>query len=80
MAFGLLNGGLVTGIGLPPFIVTLGTMNIAYALTRIYTTSTITNLPKELTFLGDTFNVGGTSDRLRHGADAACCTRSPGSC
>jgi len=61
MAFGLLNGGLVTGIGLPAFIVTLGTMNIAYALTRIYTTSTISNLPKELTFLGDTFNVGGTA-------------------
>ena len=59
--FGLLNGGLVTGIGLPAFIVTLGTMNIAYALTRIYTTSTITNLPKELTFLGDTFSVGGTA-------------------
>ena len=61
MAFGLLNGGLVTGIGLPAFIVTLGTMNIAYALTRIYTTSTISNLPKELTFLGDTFTVGGTA-------------------
>ena len=61
MLFGLLNGGLVTGIGLPAFIVTLGTMNIAYALTRIYTTSTISNLPKELTFLGDTFNVGGTA-------------------
>ncbi len=45
MAFGLLNGGLVTGIGLPAFIVTLGTMNIAYALTRIYTTSTITTVP-----------------------------------
>ncbi len=61
MAFGMLNGGLVTGIGLPAFIVTLGTMNIAYALTRIYTTSTITNLPKELTFLGETFNVAGTA-------------------
>ena len=61
MVFGLLNGGLVTGIGLPAFIVTLGTMNIAYALTRIYTTSTISNLPKELTFLGDTFSVGGTA-------------------
>jgi fructose transport system permease protein len=61
MGLGLLNGGLVTGIGLPAFIVTLGTLNIAYALTRIYTTSTITNLPKSLTFLGDTFNVGGTA-------------------
>lgn len=61
LALGLLNGSLVTGIGLPAFIVTLGTMNIAYALTRIYTTSTITNLPKELTFLGETFDVGGTA-------------------
>ncbi|MBK9697925.1 MAG: ABC transporter permease [Propionibacteriaceae bacterium] len=61
MAFGMLNGALVTGIGLPAFIVTLGTMNIAYALTRIYTTSTITGLPKELTFLGDTFKIGGTA-------------------
>ncbi|MCW5951573.1 MAG: ABC transporter permease [Propionibacteriaceae bacterium] len=59
-AFGMLNGSLVTGVGLPAFIVTLGTMNIAYALTRIYTTSTISNLPPELTFLGDTFGVGGT--------------------
>jgi len=59
-SFGLLNGSLVTGIGLPAFIVTLGTMNIAYALTRIYTTSTISDLPPELTFLGDTFNVAGT--------------------
>lgn len=58
--FGLLNGALVTGVGLPAFIVTLGTMNIAYALTRIYTTSTVANLPPELTFLGETFNLGGT--------------------
>ena len=61
MAFGMLNGSLVTGVGLPAFIVTLGTMNIAYALTRIYTTSTITGLPKELTFLGDTFKIGNTA-------------------
>src|SRR5712692_5731268 len=36
IGFGLLNGGLVTRISLPPFIVTLGTLNIAYALTHIY--------------------------------------------
>src|SRR5436190_17578086 len=29
MAFGLLNGALITQIRLPPFIVTLGTLNIA---------------------------------------------------
>lgn len=61
MAFGMLNGSLVTGVGLPAFIVTLGTMNIAYALTRIYTTATIAGLPKELTFLGETFNIAGTA-------------------
>jgi fructose transport system permease protein len=58
--FGLANGGLVTLIGLPAFIVTLGTFNIAYALVRIYTTSTITQLPDPLLFFGSTFRVGGT--------------------
>lgn len=60
LAFGFLNGSLITGIGLPAFIVTLGTFNIAYALVRIYTTSTITQLPGQLLFLGNTFNIGGT--------------------
>src|SRR5215813_14507735 len=32
IAFGLLNGALVTLLRLPSFIVTLGTMNIAFAL------------------------------------------------
>jgi fructose transport system permease protein len=58
--FGLLNGSLITTIGLPAFIVTLGTFNIAYALVRIYTTSTITGLPPALLFLGNTFAIGGT--------------------
>ena len=60
LAFGLLNGALVTAIRLPAFIVTLGTLNIAFALTRIYTTPTITNLPDVLLFFGTTFNVAGT--------------------
>jgi fructose transport system permease protein len=51
----------VTRLRLPPFIVTLGTLNIAFALTRIYTTSTITHLPDTLTFLGSTFTIGETS-------------------
>jgi fructose transport system permease protein len=59
--FGLVNGGLVTLIGLPAFIVTLGTYNIAYAIVRIYTTSTITQLPDVLLFFGNTFNVGNTA-------------------
>lgn len=60
VVFGLLNGSLVTMIRLPPFIVTLGTFNIAYALVRIYTTSTITRLPPALLFFGNTFTLGGT--------------------
>ena len=60
VAFGVLNGSLVTMIRLPAFIVTLGTLNIAFALVRIYTTATITGLPPALLFFGNTFNVGGT--------------------
>lgn len=56
--FGVLNGSLVTLVKLPPFIVTLGTLNIAFALIRIYTTTTIVHLPDTLTVLGDTFRVG----------------------
>jgi fructose transport system permease protein len=60
--FGLLNGGLVTQLRLPPFIVTLGTFNIAYALTHIYSNDqTITNLPSALTWLGTTFKIGNTA-------------------
>lgn len=59
--FGVLNGSLVTFIKLPPFIVTLGTLNIAYAITLLYTTQTIANLPAELTALGGTFKLGSTA-------------------
>jgi fructose transport system permease protein len=60
VAFGALNGWLTTAIGLPPFIVTLGTFNIAYALVRIYTTATITSVPEPLLFFGNTFGIGST--------------------
>ncbi|NML45355.1 ABC transporter permease [Ramlibacter sp. G-1-2-2] len=59
--FGIVNGLLVTRIKLPSFIVTLGTMNIAFALTQLYSSSqTVTNLPDALTALGETFKLGGT--------------------
>jgi fructose transport system permease protein len=59
--FGLVNGLLVTRIKLPPFIVTLGTLNIAFAITQLYSGSqTITGLPDALTALGGTFSIGGT--------------------
>ncbi|WP_096665751.1 ABC transporter permease [Polaromonas sp. AET17H-212] len=63
--FGLVNGLLVTRIKLPPFIVTLGTLNIAFALTQIYSNAQIvSNLPTELTTLGNTFNLGSTEVSL----------------
>jgi fructose transport system permease protein len=61
VGFGLLNGALVTLIRLPPFIVTLGTLNIAFALTLLYTTQTVTGLPGMMTALGNTFKVGTTA-------------------
>ena len=60
-AFGLANGLLVTRISLPPFIVTLGVLNIAFALTHIYSKEqTVSGLPRLLTVLGETFTLGGT--------------------
>lgn len=60
-AFGVLNGTLVTMARLPPFIVTLGTLNIAFALTHIYShDQTVTGLPKAMTALGQTFPLGTT--------------------
>ena len=59
--FGLLNGLLVQKIPLPPFIVTLGMLNVAFALTHIYSEEqTVTNLPGPLTALGQTFPLGHT--------------------
>jgi fructose transport system permease protein len=58
--FGVINGMLVTYVRLPPFIVTLGTYNIAFAVTYIYTTQTVANLPRVLTFFGETFKLGST--------------------
>ncbi|MFF9624599.1 ABC transporter permease [Streptomyces griseosporeus] len=59
--FGLLNGALVQKIPLPPFIVTLGMLNVAFALTHIYSEEqTVTDLPGPLTALGRTFPLGHT--------------------
>ncbi len=58
---GLINGLLVTRITLPPFIVTLGTMNIAFALTQLVSRSqTVTDLPPLMTALGNTVPLLGT--------------------
>jgi fructose transport system permease protein len=60
VAFGVLNGGLVAGLGLPAFIVTLGTLNIAFALTHVVSDDlTFSGLPSELLFFGRTFTLAG---------------------
>jgi fructose transport system permease protein len=60
--FGLANGLLVTRIKLPPFIVTLGTYNIAFAITQLYSNAqTVTDLPPAMTWLGNTFPLGGAN-------------------
>jgi fructose transport system permease protein len=60
VAFGLVNGGLITLVRLPAFIVTLGTLNIAFALTHIVSNDeTYTGLPSVLLFFGRTFTVAG---------------------
>jgi fructose transport system permease protein len=58
---GFVNGVLITRIKLPPFIVTLGTMNIAFALTQLVSHSqSVTDLPPLLTVLGETVRLGRT--------------------
>jgi fructose transport system permease protein len=58
---GLVNGLLVSAIRLPAFIVTLGTLNIAFAATQLYSQAqTVTDLPPAMTALGGTFRIGGT--------------------
>ena len=62
VAFGFLNGALITVVRLPSFIVTLGTLNIVFAITQIYSQSqTVSGLPDALVALGETFDVGGTA-------------------
>jgi fructose transport system permease protein len=60
--FGLVTGVLVSRLGLPPFIVTLGTYSIALALTHIYSQDeTISDLPGLFTALGNSFKIGSTA-------------------
>jgi fructose transport system permease protein len=59
IAFGAVNGLLVARLRLPPFIVTLGTWNIALALTQLVSGSrTLSDLPRGLTVAGETFRIG----------------------
>jgi fructose transport system permease protein len=58
---GVVNGLLVSAVRLPPFIVTLGTLNVALAITQLYSRAqTVTGVPESMGALGRTFEVGGT--------------------
>jgi fructose transport system permease protein len=62
VVFGAINGGLVTALRLPPFIVTLGTFTAIQAATRLLAGSeTYRVQPGPLTFLGTSFRVGSFS-------------------
>ncbi|TFD61799.1 ABC transporter permease [Cryobacterium suzukii] len=64
LAAGAFNGFLVTKLRLPPFIVTLGTLNIFLALTLLYTAGATVrggDMPDLLTWSGTTFNIGGVN-------------------
>ncbi|GAA1294580.1 ABC transporter permease [Saccharothrix xinjiangensis] len=66
---GLLNGLLVTRLKLPPFIVTLGTLNVFLALNLWYSASATvrgTDMPPLLLWTGQTVNLGGT--RVTYGS------------
>lgn len=59
---GLANGLLVTKAKLPPFIVTLGMLNIAFAITQLYSgAQTVTDVPAGMLWFGNAFRVGETS-------------------
>ncbi|WP_433044049.1 ABC transporter permease [Dactylosporangium sp. CS-033363] len=58
---GLINGGLVTRIGLPPFIVTLGTLSVFTAVGLLYSKGQSVqqvDLPAFVNWTGETFAVG----------------------
>jgi fructose transport system permease protein len=66
---GLINGLLVTRLKLPPFIVTLGTLNVFFAL-NLYISKSETvrgvDMPDLLLWTGKTVNVGDT--RITYGS------------
>ncbi|KUI22265.1 ABC transporter permease [Mycobacterium sp. GA-2829] len=62
VVFGAINGGFVTMLRLPPFIVTLGTFTAILAGTRLLAGSETYRVEKgPLTFLGTSFRIGSFS-------------------
>ncbi|MBC8092080.1 MAG: ABC transporter permease [Pseudonocardia sp.] len=68
-AMGAVNGLLVTRLGLPPFIVTLGTLSIFFSLNAVVSRSETVrgaDMPAIMTWTGGTFDLGGF--RLTYGS------------
>jgi fructose transport system permease protein len=68
-ACGLLNGLLITQLRLPPFIVTLGTLNVFFALNLWYSKSETVrgvDMPDLLLWTGKTVSIGDT--RITYGS------------
>ncbi|HEY4866172.1 MAG TPA: ABC transporter permease [Candidatus Dormibacteraeota bacterium] len=66
-AVGAVNGGLVTRLKLPPFIVTLGMLNIVLSITLLYSHgASVVKLPAGLLFFGRFFELGST--RITYGS------------
>ena len=66
---GLINGALITRLSLPPFIVTLGTLSVFYAINLWYSESETvrgTDMSDLLLWTGKTFSVGDT--RITYGS------------
>ncbi len=62
VATGVINGVLVTRLNLPPFIVTLGTLNVFTAVALLYSDAATTRgieMPGLLTWTGKSFDVAG---------------------
>ena len=62
IATGVINGVLVTRLNLPPFIVTLGTLNVFTAVALLYSDAATTRgieMPELLTWTGKSFDVAG---------------------
>lgn len=54
------NGAVIAALNLPPFIVTLGMLNVMYASTLLYSGGTeIQGLPQAMLTLGNAFSIGG---------------------
>ena len=54
MTFGVLNGTLIAVVGMPPFVVTLGTFGIAQSIAMVLTNGdSVTNLPDYFRWFND---------------------------